>query len=134
MSERLRQFVLEVSNDPDRARRLTADPVAELDQSDLDPEEKQIILSRDPDRVRQALGAERFDLLSMNSFFKKAPSKPVGPAKPPRRRPGKPGKPARKAPARKKSTTRKPARKTARKPARKSTRKPARKGSRGRRG
>ena len=132
MSERLRQFVLDVSNDPDRAKRLTADPVAELERSDLDPEEKQVILSRNPDVVRQALGAERFDLLSMNSFFKQ-------PAKP---RPGKPAgrKPVRKAPAKKKKkgparkTTRKPARKATRKPARKATRKPARKGSRGRRG
>ncbi len=140
MSERLRQFVLEVSNDPDRARRLTADPTTELDQTDLSAEEKQVILSRNPDALRDALGMGRFDLLQMNSFFKEpaAPAAPV--SAPARRRPRKPavrkpGKktPARKAPAKKKGAVRKPARKA---PAKKrgGARKPARKRSRGRRG
>jgi hypothetical protein len=142
MSERLRQFVVDVSSDPDRAKRLSADPQTELDQSDLSPEEKQIILSRDPDAVLQAMGPERSDFLAMNSFFKKPPKKP-GPPKPPRPpkpRPGRTGrrKPARKAPA-KKTTTRRATKRaaapkrTSRKSTAKTTRKTARKGSRGRR-
>jgi hypothetical protein len=139
MSERLRQFVVDVSSDPDRAKRLSADPQTELDQSDLSPEEKQIILSRDPDAVLQAMGPERSDFLAMNSFFKKPPKKP-GPPKPPKPRPGRTGrrKPARKAPA-KKTTTRRATKRaaahkrTSRKSTAKTTRKTARKGSRGRR-
>lgn len=136
MSERLRQFVLDVSNDPDRAKRLTADPTTELDQTDLSPEEKQVVLARDPDVLRQALGADRSDLLQMNSFFKKPPAKPGGPAKP-KPRPGKPArpKPSRKAPAQKKRPTKRTAKRTApkRKTARSGARKTARKGSKGRR-
>ncbi len=140
MSERLRQFVLDVSNDPDRAKRLTADPTTELDQADLSPEEKQVVLTRDPDVLRQALGADRSDLLQMNSFFKKPPAKPGGPAKP-KPRPGRPArpKPSRKAPAQKKRTIKRTTKRTAkrsapkRKTARTGARKTARKGSKGRR-
>ncbi len=140
MSERLRQFVLDVSNDPDRAKRLTADPTAELDQSDLSPEERQVILARDPDVLRQALGADQSDILQMNSFFKKPPAKPGGPAKP-KPRPGKPArpKPSRKAPAQKKRTARRTVKRTVKRTApkrptaRKGARKTARKGSKGRR-
>ncbi len=132
MSERLRQFVLDVSNDLDRAKRLTADPTAELEQSDLSPEEKQIILSRDPDAVRLAMGADSSDVLAMNSFFKKPPVKPGGPAKPSKPRPRKKRAPARKAPAKKRTTRATPTR-AGRKTARKAARKSARKGSRPRR-
>jgi hypothetical protein len=147
MSERLRQFVVDVSNDPDRAKRLTADPTAELEGSDLSPEERTVVLSRNPDALRDAIGMQPFDVLQMNSFFKEPLRTPGEPARRKKPRPRKPSrKPARKPPAKKpgrkkatpKRTSRKSARKTARKSTRKTARKPvrkaARKGSRGRRG
>lgn len=133
MSERLRQFVVEVSSDLDRAKRLTANPEAELEQTDLTLEEKQIVLTRDPDALREALGADSSEILAMNSFFKKPPARPRKPRKPtkPRVR-----KPAKKAPA-KKRTTRRPAKRgTQKTTSRKGgTRRPGRKSGRsGRRG
>lgn len=141
MSERLRQFVLGMSTDLERAKRLTADPEAELRQTDLSPEEQQIILSRDPDRIRQALGMAASDPIALNSFLETPPAGPRRPArKPAKRRPAKPArrKPARKPPSKKGgkkggkkgAAAKRSARKAGRKTARKSARTPARKGSR----
>jgi hypothetical protein len=138
MSERLREFVLGMATDLDRAKRLTADPEGELAQSDLSDEEKEAVLSRDADRIRQAAGMALADPISLEAFLPiKPPSRPA--RKPAKRRPAKPArrKPARKAPAkkgpRKGGTAKRGTRKTPRKTARKSTRAPGRKGSRRRR-
>lgn len=133
MSERLRQFVLGMSQDYDRAKRLTADPEAELDQTDLSPEEKQAVLSRNPDTIRRAAGLAASDPIALNAFLEPPAAKPtVRKPRKPSRKPT-PRKPARKAPAKKRGTKRAPARKPARKSIRKSTRTSSRKGTRRRR-
>ena len=129
MSERLRQFVLGMSTDLERAKRLTADPEAELRQADLSPEDQQIILSRDPDRIRQALGMAASDPIALNSFLETPPAGPRRPArKPAKRRPAKPArrKPARKPPAKKGGKKGGAAKRGARKAGRKTARKSAR--------
>jgi hypothetical protein len=125
MSERLRQFVRDMSENLDRAKQLTIDPEGELSRSDLSPEEQQIILSRDPDKIREATGMAASESVTMNSFFEPVPAKPTKPAKPRKPSKRKPArKPAKKAPPKKRSAKR--AVKSSRKTSRKAARKPSR--------
>jgi len=59
MSEILRDFLIDVATDPDRAIRFAADPAAELDRLDLTSDERAALLARDSARLREALGAAR---------------------------------------------------------------------------
>src|SRR5512143_658955 len=79
MNERLREFVLGISTDLERARQFSADPTAELDQAGLSPEEREIVLRRDPDALREAIGLAPYDPMSLEGFFEK----PAPPAETP---------------------------------------------------
>jgi len=138
MSERLRQFVLGMATDLERAKRFSADPHSELAQTDLSPEERDIILRRDPDVLREAAGMPLNDPLSLELFFEKPPAKPATPGKPrkPATRPPAKRTPAKKAPAKKAPAKKAPAKKgsakrpaVAKRGARKTARKSTRKGT-----
>ena len=55
MSNEFIRYMIELGNDPDRVARLRSDPDAELADADLSEEEKEIIRSRDPVRIRSAM-------------------------------------------------------------------------------
>jgi hypothetical protein len=52
------QYMIELGSDPDRVARLKSQPDAELAGTDLSEEEKEIVKSRDPARIRSAMVAD----------------------------------------------------------------------------
>jgi hypothetical protein len=75
MSEILRDFLIDVAVDPDRAIRFAADPAAELDRLNLTSEERAALLARDSARLREALGAARKGVANVISQKKKGTRK-----------------------------------------------------------
>jgi hypothetical protein len=61
MSENLTKFLVELASDPDRMNRFAMNPSAELDRTSLSHAEKEVLLARDPVRLRHALGASPVD-------------------------------------------------------------------------
>lgn len=55
MPDPLLRYLLELAEDPIRARRFRADPDADLALTDLTVEQKAILRSREPARLRAAL-------------------------------------------------------------------------------
>lgn len=61
MSENLTKFLVDLASDPERMNRFAANPSAELDGTALSTGEKEVLLARDPARLRRALGASPVD-------------------------------------------------------------------------
>ena len=64
---RLLRFILELAQDPVRARQFRADPDSTMAGADLSPEQQDVLRSRDPSRIRAALveGPVDHDLLML---------------------------------------------------------------------
>jgi hypothetical protein len=96
MSERLRNFLVDLAVDPDRMRRFAENPVAELDQTALDADERAAVLSHDSVRLRLALGVGDSDSMTQFNGAKKKYAKKAAKKKTAK----KPAKTARKKPRR----------------------------------
>jgi hypothetical protein len=96
MSERLRDFLVDLASRPELMSRFSADPAAVLAQAGLTSDESAAVLARDSDRLRAALGASVADHLTHVLARRKGGRKRTALRKPLRK------KPAPKTPARKK--------------------------------
>jgi hypothetical protein len=56
MSEGLKNFLVDLAVDPERLRRFTEDPGAEVERAGLTSDERAAVVSRDTARLRLALG------------------------------------------------------------------------------
>ena len=91
MTGGLRDFLVRLATDPECLAQFTADPAAALEAAGLSPEERAGVLSRDSDRIREALGASPVDHLSQDlKSIKKGGKKRPGAKKRPaqKKRPG----------------------------------------------
>ena len=52
---RLRNYLFELAQDPIRARAFREDPDRALADADLSPQQREVLKSRDPSRIRAAL-------------------------------------------------------------------------------
>jgi hypothetical protein len=77
VSENLKKFLVDLASDPERMRRYTVDPGAELDGAGLSADEKAAILGRDVRGLRRALNASAVDHMTVFRGAKKkaAPKK-----------------------------------------------------------
>jgi hypothetical protein len=55
MNENLSSFLADLGSDPDLLARVTANPDGELERTELTPEERAAILSRDPREIGRVL-------------------------------------------------------------------------------
>lgn len=58
MSEKAKQFMIELSKDAVKMEEFWRDPDAFLATADLTAEEKDVLRSRDPERIQALLGSE----------------------------------------------------------------------------
>ena len=97
MTGGLRDFLVRLATDPECLAQFTADPTAALETAGLSPEERAVVLSRDSDRIREALGGSAADHLTQDLDTAK---KRLGRKRPPKKRPGAKKRPSKKASAR----------------------------------
>jgi hypothetical protein len=57
-SKKLTKFLIDLSNNPADLERFKRDPKGHLDATDLSPDEKSVILSADPAKIRQAISGD----------------------------------------------------------------------------
>jgi hypothetical protein len=56
MSKAAADFITKLSTDPDFRTRFRADPDKVMDEEGLSPEDKEVLKSEDPERIRKHLG------------------------------------------------------------------------------
>jgi Aromatic-ring-opening dioxygenase LigAB, LigA subunit len=56
MSKRLTEFLIQLSTDPRQAERFETDPAETMNAAGLSEQERQAVLSRNPDAIRRELG------------------------------------------------------------------------------
>ena len=71
----LRDFVIDVSSNPDLAMRFAADPTAALERVELTDEEKAALLARDSAQLRRLMGAKLNGSNQSNGMKKKKTTK-----------------------------------------------------------
>lgn len=72
MSRRLTDFLIQLSTDAQRLERFEADPNGTMDAAGLSAEERQAVISRNPDVIRKQLGQ-----LHLSSMTDRKPKKPT---------------------------------------------------------
>ena len=87
MSERLRDFLVDLASRPEMTSRFAADPAGVLAQAGLTADESAAVLARDSDRLRAALGASVADHLTHVLARRKGGKKRPGLKKPARKKP-----------------------------------------------
>ena len=77
MSEKVKQFMIELSKDPVKMEEFWKNPEAFLATADLTAEEKEILSSGDSARIQELLGAPMgASMISSNHPGRKPPHKP----------------------------------------------------------
>ena len=87
MSDNLSHFLVDLASDADRRAAFMANPLRELEQSDLTAAERAAVMTRDGAQLRSALGLTPWE--AAVSVARKAPPKQAPATKPPAKKGGK---------------------------------------------
>jgi hypothetical protein len=71
MSENLSNFLVDLASDPARMARFMVNPVSELDDTALTPEERTIVIAADADQLRRTLALAKSNGSQVSQVKKK---------------------------------------------------------------